>query len=66
MKFSYKENIVCNCCRNTEHFLFCVRPLALHHQQPKKDKMLTLPPPGKISADALVDDIFLTLQIYAN
>ena len=36
--FSYKENTVCNCCRNIGHFLFCLRQLPLHRQQPEKDK----------------------------
>jgi len=53
VKFSYKENTVCNCCRNTEHFIFCMRPFALHHQQPETDKQnVDFAPPGKISADA--------------
>jgi len=37
-KFSYKENTVCNCYGNIEHSLFCIRPFALHRQQPEKDK----------------------------
>jgi len=38
VKFSCKQNTVRNCCRNIGHFLFCVRPLALHRQQTEKDK----------------------------
>jgi len=53
VKVSYKEITVCNCYRNIEHFLFCVRPFALHRQQPEKDKQnVDFGPPGKISADA--------------
>ena len=39
-------------CRKGE--AFCVRPFALHRQQPEKDKQNVdfVPPPGKISADA--------------
>jgi len=28
VKFSDKENTVCNCCRKIEHILFCIRPFA--------------------------------------
>jgi len=38
-----------DCYRNIEHFLFCVRPFALHRQQPQKDKQNV--DFGKISAD---------------
>jgi len=32
---------------------FCVRPIALHHQKPEKDKQnVDFAPPGNISADA--------------
>jgi len=53
VKFSYKENAVCNCCRNIEHFPFRIRPFALHRQQPQKVKQnFDISPPGKIYADA--------------
>jgi len=43
-----EENTVCNCCRNIEHFLFCIRPFALHRQQPEKDKQnVDFAPPWK-------------------
>jgi len=53
VKCSYKENTACNCCRNVEHFLFCIRAFALHLQQPEKDKQnVDFAHPWEISADA--------------
>jgi len=53
LKFSYKENTVCNCCRNVGHFVFCIRHFTLHLQQLDKDKQnVDCTPPGKLSADA--------------
>jgi len=54
VKFSYKENTVCNCFRNTGHFLFCIRSFALQRKKTEKDMQNAdfTPPSGKISADA--------------
>ena len=38
VKFPNKENTVCYCCRDIGHFLFCVRPFALHRHQTEKHK----------------------------
>ena len=48
VKFSYKENTACNCCRNIGHFLFVyVHLRCIANKLKEISKMLTLLPPEK-------------------